>query len=232
MVVFPFLHSCVPAIGLQITLYIFHSIIYSVCFCTRGCSRSHVSPGSLPSPADLSFLSMLSLGHRGNESGDLASSSLSRTAAEMDCSDCDRRGFRENPLTTMVLYHFKNGTYCQTFLLNTLICFRFRNKPFDVESGSGAWGPSFGCPPFQGKVENKGCFLNGRVWTLQSLLSVGCHVLYPWASRMYGILLAGVQALAFLFSCKSFSPCCAAALVNHRAQFKTRSQQNTISSYL
>lgn len=97
-------------------LYFPFCYIFSLFLSKRKYSRSQlgldwsVSPGSLPSPADLSS-SILSLGHQGKKSGDLASSSLSRTAAEMDFlgrSDCDRRGFRENPLTTMLLCHFKN----------------------------------------------------------------------------------------------------------------------------
>lgn len=62
--------------------------------------------------------------------------------------------------------------------------------------------------------------------SLSVFIRVSCYMSFC-ASSMYSTLLGGVQALAVLLGCKSFPPCCAAALLNHGSTVQTRNQCNT-----
>lgn len=155
-----------------------HSLMYSLCLIQEKVLqeptwlRLSVSPGSLPSWADLPFLSMLPLGHQQDKSGDSAPGNLwitDSTAAEKNFlgrRDYNRRGFTEKFLWQTCYVAILKMACPVRSTSSEHSYFRFRNVPFDAESRLGAGGPAFWRPPFRGK----GYFLNHRVQTQLSLL--------------------------------------------------------------
>lgn len=83
---------------------------------------------------------------------------------------------------------FKNGMFSLK-PLGEPSCFRFRNGPFDVESGAGAGGPSFGRPPFRG-LFSKSRGSSPRACSLTALAATcapepPARTALPWLERRH-----------------------------------------------